>query len=51
VIDLSPAASCFLISASISRSSIAFNCSGVISPFSRFPRASLSAVERKRLPT
>ena len=32
VIDLRPVASCFLIRVSISRSSIAFNCSGVISP-------------------
>ena len=44
VIDLSPTASCFLISASTSRSSIAFSASAVISPFSRLPRASRSAV-------
>src|SRR5215203_2168081 len=49
--DLSPTASCFLMIASISRSSIAFNCSGVISFFSRFARASFSADERNRLPT
>ena len=51
VIDLSPTASCFLISASISRSSTAFNCSAVISPAARLARASFSAAERSRLPT
>ena len=51
VIDLSPTASCFLISVSISRSSIAFSCSAVISPRSRLARASFSAAERSRLPT
>ncbi len=51
VIDLSPVASCFLIRISISRSSTAFNCSGVISPFSRLARASFRGLERSRLPT
>ena len=48
VMDLRPVASCFLIRASISRSSIAFSCSGEISPRSRLARASFSAAERKQ---
>ena len=35
VIDFSPTASCFLMSASISRSSTAFSCAALISPRSR----------------
>ena len=46
--DFSPTASCFLMIASISRSSTAFNCSAVISFFSRLARASFSADERKQ---
>ena len=51
VMDLRPVASCFPIRISISRSSIAFSCSGVISPRSRLARASFKAAERSRLPT
>ena len=49
--DFSPISSCFLMIASISRSSMALSCAAVISFFSCLARASFSGAVRNRLPT
>src|ERR1700730_4620349 len=51
VTERSPASSCFLITRSISRSSIVARSAADISPFARFSRASFNALGRNRLPT
>src|ERR1700733_11380489 len=51
VAHLSPTSSCFLMIFSISRSSTSLSCAAVISPFSRFARASFNGAVGKMLPT
>ena len=51
VASLRPISSCFVMIFSISGSSTALSCGGMISPFARLARASLSGAVRNRLPT